>query len=286
LFLFDKTSPGQASVIGSGTDKDDPNQTITGGGGTLFMLGCDVIGSPGESTSLEFDVGSGCLLANANADQIPCNALPGTFTVNCSTNQHCDDSDLCTVDSCNLSTGQCSNAAKSCDDSNLCTTDTCDPGSGQCSNIAKSCDDGNHVNGDGCSSDCTIESDTRIIIGYEPSLTELTGGSGSIAKLQCNVVGKIGDVTNLELTSAKLVDSNGDGIPLTTSSCTLTVKPQPGDLDYDGDVDMTDMNILLTYRNKPASACPECDLDGDGMITVLDGRKLILLCTRPRCATQ
>jgi len=27
------------------------------------------------------------------------------------------------------------------------------------------------------------------------------------------------------------------------------------------------------------------DLDGDGMITALDARKLTLLCTRPRCAT-
>ena len=28
------------------------------------------------------------------------------------------------------------------------------------------------------------------------------------------------------------------------------------------------------------------DLDGDGMITALDARKLVLLCTRLRCATQ
>jgi len=60
----------------------------------------------------------------------------------------------------------------------------------------------------------------------------------------------------------------------------------PGDLDSDGDVDQNDLNILLTYRNQPASACPECDIDGDGVITVLDARKLVLLCTRPRCATE
>ena len=59
-----------------------------------------------------------------------------------------------------------------------------------------------------------------------------------------------------------------------------------GDLDNDGDIDQKDLNILLTYRNQPASACPECDIDGDGVITVLDARKLVLMCTRPRCATE
>lgn len=60
----------------------------------------------------------------------------------------------------------------------------------------------------------------------------------------------------------------------------------PGDLDGDRDVDRNDINILLKYRNQPASACPECDIDGDGTITVLDSRKLVLMCTRPGCATQ
>lgn len=62
-----------------------------------------------------------------------------------------------------------------------------------------------------------------------------------------------------------------------------------GDLDHDGDVDRDDLNILLLDRNKSVSnsACGEpCDFDGDGVITGLDARKLVLLCTRPRCATE
>ncbi len=57
-----------------------------------------------------------------------------------------------------------------------------------------------------------------------------------------------------------------------------------GDFDGDNDVDRNDLYILLQYRNQPSEQCPQCDLDGDGVITVLDARKLVLLCTLPRCA--
>jgi hypothetical protein len=60
-----------------------------------------------------------------------------------------------------------------------------------------------------------------------------------------------------------------------------------GDYDGDGDVDRNDLNIMLAARNTAASG-PEdpMDLDDDGMITGLDARKLVLMCTRPRCATE
>ncbi len=62
-----------------------------------------------------------------------------------------------------------------------------------------------------------------------------------------------------------------------------------GDLDGDGDVDRDDIMVVIGERNVAVeeSECgAPCDLDGDGVITVLDGRKLVLLCTRPGCATQ
>ena len=84
--------------------------------------------------------------------------------------------------------------------------------------------------------------------------------------------------------SLKVTDDGATSIDTTTVK--VTTPAAQGNLDHDGDVDLDDLNILLTYRNQPSSACPECDLDGDGVITVLDARKLVFLCTRPRCATE
>ncbi len=60
-----------------------------------------------------------------------------------------------------------------------------------------------------------------------------------------------------------------------------------GDIDGDCNVDRQDLLLLLLDRNKSVeeSDCGEaCDLDGDGRITVLDARILVLNCTLPRCA--
>jgi hypothetical protein len=60
-----------------------------------------------------------------------------------------------------------------------------------------------------------------------------------------------------------------------------------GDFDSDCDVDLDDVNILLAARNTPADGLEDPhDLDEDGMITANDARQLVLLCTRPRCATE
>jgi hypothetical protein len=61
-----------------------------------------------------------------------------------------------------------------------------------------------------------------------------------------------------------------------------------GDINADGDVDRDDLEILLQDLGKPVSqsACGAwCDLNGDGQISILDARELILLCSRPQCAT-
>jgi len=58
----------------------------------------------------------------------------------------------------------------------------------------------------------------------------------------------------------------------------------PGDLDGNGDIDGGDLNILLAARSASTLDPKDPrDLDGDGKITVSDARKLVLLCTRPKC---
>ena len=56
-----------------------------------------------------------------------------------------------------------------------------------------------------------------------------------------------------------------------------------GDIDGDGDVDRDDVNIIKDHLGETAGVCPECDIDGDGVITIPDAGKLVKMCTRPRC---
>ena len=58
---------------------------------------------------------------------------------------NCDDSNLCTVDSCNPATG-CAGTPKVCQDGALCTVDTCDPLTGACAFPPVACPTGQTCN--------------------------------------------------------------------------------------------------------------------------------------------
>jgi hypothetical protein len=59
-----------------------------------------------------------------------------------------------------------------------------------------------------------------------------------------------------------------------------------GDLTFDGSVDIDDVNVVMAALGTvvPPGANDARDLDGDGRITALDARRLVLLCSRYRCA--
>lgn len=63
----------------------------------------------------------------------------------------------------------------------------------------------------------------------------------------------------------------------------IVINTIEGDLDLDWDVDRDDLVILRSYLREDASVYPECDLNGDGTITIKDARKLVTICTCSKC---
>lgn len=49
-----------------------------------------------------------------------------------------------------------------------------------------------------------------------------------------------------------------------------------GDADGNGVVDQNDLEVIRRYLRQPASSCPACDLDGDGVVSIRDARLLTL----------
>jgi hypothetical protein len=87
-----------------------------------------------------------------------------------------------------------------------------------------------------------------------------------------------GMIQNSVAVGADTADNNGNAFP---DACEV-----PGDVDRDGDVDWWDVAAILSRKvlNQPASGPGDPrDFDGDGMITMLDVRKVYLACDIPGC---
>ncbi|MGY6276440.1 hypothetical protein [Methylomonas sp. MgM2] len=84
----------------------------------------------------------------------------------------------------------------------------------------------------------------------------------------------------LDIQQRQSGDTNSNHIPDACEKLSVA-----GDQDGDKDVDKLDLQLLLGRRNTVAAGNDDPgDLDGNGVINALDARKLVLLCTRPRCA--
>ena len=60
---------------------------------------------------------------------------------------------------------------------------------------------------------------------------------------------------------------------------------QTCDVNADGRVDADDIDLIMAYRNTPAAVPDDrLNVDGDGLISVLDARRCTLQCTSAQCA--
>jgi hypothetical protein len=71
-----------------------------------------------------------------------------------------------------------------------------------------------------------------------------------------------------------------------TGSISLPITALRGDVNHDGQVDKNDVALITAVMNTAASAGDPRDLNGDGVINILDSRIDVTLCTYAGCATN
>jgi hypothetical protein len=147
-----------------------------------------------------------------------------------------------------------------------------------------------------------------LLVGFDETEVSFTGEPGVAYAFYSTSRDNVYNVEGVPAVADLLVmivpDADADGIPDDEDNCPNVANPLqedtndngvgdacepvvPGDLDGDGDVDRNDVLIILAARNTPASGSGDPrDVDGDGIISVNDARRLVLMCTRPRCAVD
>lgn len=127
--------------------------------------------------------------------------------------------------------------------------------------------------------------DERRFIGNVTPASFTLGQNGSRVvevSLYIPAATPIGTTNNISLVAKGASMANGTVFTQIVRAATIA-----GDIDGDGDVDRDDIAIIFAARNQTSSgnADPR-DFDRDGKITVLDARKVTLLCTRPKCSRE
>lgn len=85
---------------------------------------------------------------------------------------------------------------------------------------------------------------------------------------------------------ARLNGNSQNESPILYDLTVSSVSQAVCDVDLDGDIDKLDTNAILRARGQTALPGDPRDADGDGLITVRDGKLCIQQCTRPSCAIQ
>lgn len=144
----------------------------------------------------------------------------------------------------------------------------------------------------------------RDILGHEPAYGETIDKEINLSKVPVRTVNtslvpgghwsnkpeEVRDLLKVLIDGQlDLVFSDDTTVDFSELSVTYTTAGAPaGDLNGDIKVNKTDLSILQNGLIPTPSygADDPRDLDHDGKITVLDARKLVLLCTKPLCAVQ
>ena len=130
----------------------------------------------------------------------------------------------------------------------------------------------------------TATDNLGFVSNLVPNAVTLQTNESKIVEVSINVPNDTPDDTAVTLTLVAKGFSTANNI---VTSFVVRKKSIKGDLDFDGDVDSDDINILAFARGQLASGSTDVrDIDADGKITVLDARKATTLCTRPRCARE
>ncbi|MGD9505694.1 MAG: dockerin type I domain-containing protein [Syntrophobacteraceae bacterium] len=114
-------------------------------------------------------------------------------------------------------------------------------------------------------------------------------GNGCVDKLDVGIVNAAKGATASGSSDPRDLDGDGKITGLDARKlvlmCDRPYCARCGDVNGDGCVDQTDLGLVNAARNATASGADDPrDLDGDGEITGLDARKLILFCDKPNCA--
>ena len=84
------------------------------------------------------------------------------------------------------------------------------------------------------------------------------------------------------------VDAGGVSATFTGIASLSTVvgliEATPCDVDNSGEIDLFDIKAITQSRNTSTEAGDPRDVDGDGIVTILDARQCVLACTNPRCS--
>lgn len=125
-----------------------------------------------------------------------------------------------------------------------------------------------------------------INLSKVPVLTTPLGGPGD--SLPASPLQHIGLLAFIQNGQFDMVFSDDSELDFSQLEATFVLPSAPkGDLTGDNKVDINDLEVLRDSLNTDAYSFEDPrDLDSDGRITVLDMRRLVLVCDNPRCAME